>query len=66
MNERYDGLLMVLLGIVIVLLIGYRVNRWLMSPQPDLLRESRSMTAFRITQSLGCLNRKDMRLSGVK
>lgn len=37
MNERYDGLLMVLLGIVIVLLIGYRVNRWLMSPQPDLL-----------------------------
>lgn len=37
MNERYDGLLMVLIGIVVIVLIVYRVNRWLMSPQPNLL-----------------------------
>ncbi|MCT1397464.1 hypothetical protein AK95_17850 [Paenibacillus sp. LC231] len=37
MNERYDWLLMILLGVVIALLIGYRLNRWLMSPSPDRL-----------------------------
>ncbi|GAB6929876.1 hypothetical protein JCM10914A_38590 [Paenibacillus sp. JCM 10914] len=37
MSERYDWLLMILLGIIVALLIGYRLNRWLMSPSPDRL-----------------------------
>lgn len=37
MSERYDWLIMILLGVVIALLVGYRLNRWLMSPTPDRL-----------------------------
>lgn len=37
MSESYDWLLMILLGIIILLLIGYQLNRWLMSPEPDHL-----------------------------
>lgn len=37
MSESYDWLLMILLAIVIVLLIGYQLNRWLMSAKPDHL-----------------------------
>lgn len=32
MNERYDGLVMVLIGVVAILLLSWRLNRWLMSP----------------------------------
>lgn len=37
MNERYDGLLMVLIGVVALLLLSWRLNRWLMSPASSQL-----------------------------
>ncbi|SMF87637.1 hypothetical protein SAMN05661091_3817 [Paenibacillus uliginis N3/975] len=37
MNERYDGLLMVMIGVVAILLLSWRLNRWLMSPASSQL-----------------------------
>ncbi|WP_106768076.1 hypothetical protein [Paenibacillus faecalis] len=37
MNERYDGLLMVLIGIIVILLLVWRLNRWLTSPASSQL-----------------------------
>lgn len=32
MNERYDGFLMILIGVVVIILLVWRLNRWLISP----------------------------------
>ncbi|MFC7681932.1 hypothetical protein [Paenibacillus sp. GCM10028914] len=37
MNERSDGLLMVLIGVVVLLLILWRFNRWIISPSSSHL-----------------------------
>lgn len=37
MNERYDGLVMVMIGVVAILLLSWRLNRWLMSPASSQL-----------------------------
>ncbi|WP_054957200.1 hypothetical protein [Paenibacillus dakarensis] len=37
MNERYDGILMILIGVVVIILLSWRLNRWLMSSAPGKL-----------------------------